>query len=123
VKVKAGEKVPFDGILLTSAALAKTLSELDGQVAKLRLELEAVKREALAKETAVEKKATVDLNLERERRAALEGDLLRRSALYEKSLERMSSSEPWYKSGYLTMGLGIILGGGICAGTAAAIGK
>lgn len=115
--------MPFDGILLTPAALAKTLSELDGQVAKLRLELETVKREATAKETAAKKKAEVDLNLERERRAALEGDLLRRSALYEKSLERLSSSEPWYKSGYLTMGLGIILGGGICAGTAAAIGK
>jgi hypothetical protein len=123
VKVKAGEKVPFDGILLTPSALAKTLSELDGQVAKLRLELETVKREALAKETAVKKKVEVDLNLERERRAALEGDLLRRSVLYEKSLERMSASEPWYKSGYLTMGLGIILGGGICAGTAAAIDK
>jgi hypothetical protein len=121
VRVAAGEKAPFAGILLTPAALAKTIAELEARASKLALELEAAKREAVANLAAGKKSAEAALNLERERRAALEADLLRRSALYEKSLDRLSSSEPWYKSGYLTMGLGLLLGGGICAGTAAAV--
>jgi len=121
VKVAAGEKAPFAGILLTPAALAKALAELDARAAKLTLELEAAKREAAARAAAAQRAADAALRAEREKRAALEGDLLRRSALYERSLERLSSSEPWYRSGYLTMGLGLLLGGGICAGTAAAV--
>jgi hypothetical protein len=119
--VAAGEKAPFAGILLTPAALARTLAELDARAARLALELEAAKREAAARAAATVKTADAALTAEREKRTALEGDLLRRSALYERSLERLSVSEPWYKSGYLTMGLGLLLGGGICAGTAAAV--
>jgi hypothetical protein len=121
VKVAVGEKAPFAGVLLTPEALAKTIAELEARAATLSLELKAAKRDAAAREAAARAAADVALDLERKRRAALEADLLRRSELYERSLERLSASEPWYRSGYLTMGLGLLLGGGICAGTAAAL--
>lgn len=121
MRVAAGEKAPFAGILLTPAALARALAELDARVARLTLDLEAARKEAAARETAARKSAESTLRAERDKRAALEADLLRRSALYERSLDRLSASEPWYRSGYLTMGLGLLLGGGICAGTAAAV--
>jgi len=121
VKVATGEPAPFAGILLTPAALAKLITELEARAARLSVELEAVRREAAARTSAAARAADAALTAERGRRAAVEGDLLRRSALYEKALDRLSASDPWNKSGYLTMGLGLLIGGGICAGAAAAV--
>jgi len=120
VIVRAGERVPFDGVLLRVEALARVITELEARAKAAEAETAAVKREAEARAKAVTATAEAALREERERRAAVEADLLRRAELYERTLANAVNSEPWYKSGYLSLGVGILLGGGICAGSVAA---
>jgi len=120
VKLEKGKPAPYSGILLTTAALAKVVTELERKAEVLRIELEAEKARAAAAEKAALKIHAAELEAEKAKRAALERDLDRQRSIYEKALERASASPPWYKSRYLAFVVGAVVSGGVCAGVSAA---
>lgn len=120
MKLEKGTKAPFSGVLLTPAALAKVVTELEKKAERLRIELEAEKAAAKKKAEAAEAVFAAKLEAEKAKRAAVEGDLLRQREIYEKALTRASASPPWYKSRYLSFLAGAVISGGVCAGVSAA---
>lgn len=115
VKLAKGQAAPFTGILVTSEALAKVITTLEGEAAKLRVELAAERKAAQVRQEAAVAKLQAELELERAKRLALEGDLARRVRFYEGVLTDRNLDPPWYKSRYLAFVTGAVVSAGVCA--------
>ena len=119
-EVKEGGKVPFTGVLFTPAALAKLVTELESDVGKIKLELEAEREKTKARLEKLTAIHAAEVAAERAKYEALRRDLDRQKLIYEKALDGASASPPWYKSRYLAFITGALISGGVCTGVSAA---
>ena len=110
-----GQPAPFAGVLLTTAALAKVVTELEARAERARVDLEAERATAKVRERAAEAVAEARLEAERAKRAAVEADLARQKSTYEGALSKANASASWYQSPYLHFLLGNVVAGGLCA--------
>lgn len=116
-----GQAAPFTGVLLRDADLAALLTEIGRVKSRAAADIEAVRAEAEARaraaaETAATREAELRGKLEAETAARL-----RDAEVYRRALGDCagSGSSPWYRDWVPILG-GVLVGGGVCAGTAAA---
>jgi hypothetical protein len=115
-RLKAKEKAPFAGILLSDAALAKIVTDYEAKIKIAKAETEKVKRDAEAKARA--EKVVCDANIESEKvkTEAVRGEMKTRTSIYEKTLKKCDTETPWYKSPWMGFVVGQVVAGGICIG-------
>lgn len=113
--MEVGKPAPFSGILLTPAALAKVITELERKTVTCQTERDAERAEAEAKRNAAEQVCTARVDAERAKTAAVAGERDAQRVIYEKALSKCSASPPWYKSRYLAFIAGAAVAGGVCA--------
>ena len=119
MSLAAGEKAPFAGILITTTALAKVVTDLERKVKVLEIKLEAAKQVEAAKLSAGTAGCIAKVETERAKLAACDGDRLRAKTIYEQALTKCNPPPQSYH--YLSFIGGALLGGGICAGAVAAV--
>jgi|GEM_PF-5296308 len=114
--LKAGQKAPFDGVLLTHEALALLVTELDGQVKRLEVRLAAAVSEQKIKAEAEAAKCDAKVEAEKAKAGACEGARAKEQAIYEKALDKANDTPFWKSPTLMT-----ILGIGVTAAACAAI--
>jgi hypothetical protein len=112
--LKAGAKAPFEGVLLSKAALAKLIADADKREATLRLEVERLGRERSSDQKADKKVCAAEVKAEKEKYQACERDRVRQFNACTKSLDRQASRSwvPWVAA----VG-GVLVGGMVCVGS------
>lgn len=112
--VERGDRAKFPGYLLTRAALTAALAALEKRARRAEAALEKATRDASAKSAAAKAVAAAKLAAETSKLAACTGDKLRRDSIYERALKRCSAPTSFWKSPVLWMGVGAVIGGGVC---------
>ena len=112
--VKKGERVPYDGVLLTRAELATLLTEPERKLAGLKAELEAMDREHWFVTEVSEAKCKAEVTAEKAKTDACMGARVKESAIYEQALKK-ANDQPFWKSPTLMGILGLGAGAAICA--------
>lgn len=116
VSLKAGDKAPFAGKLLTNEALAKIVTDYENTIAKLKAAIEKEQRERAAEKLAAERVCEARLSGEKGKLAAQQAERERERAIYENAIKSCKAeSAPWFKSPYLHFVFGAAIGGGVCA--------
>ncbi len=118
-RLARGDKAPFAGVLLADKALAKIISDYEGKIGALKLQLEKVKRDHRDEAAAAAAICKVNADSEAAKIKAARSGWASERKLYESALARAQRS-PWYKSPYLNFLLGTVVSGGVCAGALAA---
>lgn len=112
--LERGRPAPFGGVLLTTQALARLLTDADRREGGLRLELATAKAEADARLRAARATGEAELTAARAETRALERDLERQRRLYEDALARAARPTPWFRHPALSFAGGVLLSGGLC---------
>lgn len=121
VKLKTGQKAPFDGVLMHPKALAKLITTLEARAKRAEASLKSSNAESLAKvKAAVSISETRAAELTK-RIQSCDADRIRRDAIYEKALSRCSNKS-WYRSPTLWTAIGTTLGAAAC-GLAVGVGR
>jgi len=115
-----GTKAPFTGYLLSDAALAKLLADSDAALARCKLEAGVQARQAALHLSAEQKLCKANGEAVAARLKVCE-DVVAAARAEKAAMVKECVSPPWYKGRELFFVLGSVLGGGVCAGTAAAI--
>jgi hypothetical protein len=115
-RLKKGKQAPFDGTLLSSAALAKIITGYEAQIKTLQAKLEKQEREAKARgaSAAAICKAKLD-GADAKLRAAQKGCDSERK-IWDRALTDATAPVPWYKTPYVHFILGNLVAGGLCVG-------
>jgi len=121
VRLKRGEPAPFDGILLPVETLARLVAEVERAAARASAEIRAAEARARAEVEAARAAGAAATREERAKRAAAEEALARERRVYERALA--SPSIPWYKTPYVSLVGGLLLGAGACSAAAAAVSR
>ncbi len=106
-------KAPFDGVLLTNAALAKIITDYERRIKFLETELVKFQKDCFARLDAHTKECAVRLKGE--------GNKLDSCQKVVTSCERnllQSKPTPWYKTPYMNFIFGSLVTGTLCTGMA-----
>lgn len=119
-RLEKGKKAPFAGWLLTDKALAKIITNYEGKIKALKLQLEKTERDRKVQTVAATAICTAKVDGQVARCKAARSGWSTERRLYEGALAKAVQPPPWYKSPYLNFLLGAAVSGGICAGASAA---
>ena len=111
----------MDGVLMTNAALAKLLSDHEGRLRALDLEIEKQRRDYVAKRAEAASVCLATVEAEKEKARLAEQGFARERKTYEAALRRCDTKPPWYRSPYLNFLLGTVVAGGVCSGVSIAV--
>lgn len=121
-RLAKGKAAPFSGVLLTDQALAKIISDYEGKIAALKLELEKERKDRQAEKQAADTICQAKVDGEKAKAKAAESGCQRERHVYEQALKRANET-PWYQNNYLNFLLGSVVAGGICTGVSFAVNK
>jgi len=119
-RLAKGDKAPFAGVLLTDAALAKLITDLEQRAAEARLQLEKVKREQQATIEAERALCAIKLDGAAMKLTVTAKGFESERQIFTGALKKCDSDAPWYRSPYLHNVIGCAACGGICAAAFAA---
>lgn len=110
-RITKSTPAPFDGVLLTDAALAKLITDAEARLAAAQLETEKLRRDLELERRTSEAVWQARLDAEKMKLAACSKSADRTLEL----LDKATSPAPWYRSPYLHFILGSAISGGVCA--------
>lgn len=116
IKIKKGDKTPFAGVLMTNAFLARLVTEYEKRIETLQIQLEAKDEINKNRERSDEKITKALVDVQRAKTDALNRDLMRQKEMYERALNKVSVTQPWYKSTPFNLITGAVISGAICIG-------
>lgn len=116
VQLKKGEKAPFDGQLLSDAAVAKLLSDYKAKVLALEAEIKFLKGIQKTKLDTATETCKVRVDAEATKKKICEDTRTAEKMVYSQAIDRIGkqSEQRWYESPYLHLILGMGLGTGAC---------
>ena len=117
VGLKAGKPAPFSGILVKDDYLAALVAEVDRLERELVIEQRSCDDRARIAVVAAREICKAQMQGERGMTLACDAQRARESKIYQDALNQCRPMSPW--AGYLTTGLGVVAGAGICAASVA----
>lgn len=123
IELRAGQKAPFTGQLLTHAAAAKLITDAKARESELKAaikRLEKRQKELVSHERAV---CRAKLDAASKKLKLVEDTCKVKEKILHGAVDRTAKSceRKWYESSYLNAFLGCAACGGLCAGVAAGI--
>ena len=114
VRLKAGERAPFAGNLISDDGLAKLITEQQREVKLLELEIEKLRRDNDSERRTADAICTAKLEGEATKLTTYELSWKTQRGIYEVALGKAATSPPWWKSHYVSFAAGALLSGGLC---------
>lgn len=116
VRLTKGEKAPFTGQLLSDAAVAKLLSDMQAKVRTLEAENAHLKATQKVKLESKDQACKAKLEAEASKKKICEDTRKAEKVVYTQAIERVGkqAERRWYESPYLHLVLGMGLGTGAC---------
>jgi glutamine synthetase adenylyltransferase len=121
IKIEKNDKAPFKGILMTSAFLARLVTEYEKRIETLQIQLKSKDEINKNLERSAEKITEARVEAQKAKTDALNRDLMRQKKIYERALNKATLTPPWYKSRYLSFIAGALVSGAVCVGTSITI--
>jgi hypothetical protein len=115
--VKKGDRVPFNGVLLTPDAMATIISNYEKQIRMLMLELEKIEDVSMAEMDSNQAICRVQiLEFKTKLKTCVDESNNQRKLFYDelKQYKKIHRSPPWYTNPYLSFIVGGVVVGGIC---------
>lgn len=109
VIIKKGQVAPFNGQLLSDAAVASLLSGYNEKIRLLNLEIENSKKQNKVSEEYIQKMCDVKINSEKDKCSAAEVSCNTKLEIYKSTLLNgvEQCKNPWYMNPYLGFSLGV----------------
>lgn len=115
-----GDKAPFTGVLLSRPALAKIITNLKKQNETLRLQLAKEQRDRKIEVASADTQCSIKVQLATKKLTIQAQSCTAQKGIYKQALTKAVEPPPFFKSPVFALFGGILLGGGICAGSVAA---
>jgi hypothetical protein len=114
--VVAGQKAPFDGVLLSRAALAKIINDYEAKLKEAELALEKQKRDAAAAASQAEALCQVKLDGVKQEIGILDSGCQQQVSILENALKECEARQSsFFKNPYFNFVAGALVSGGVCA--------
>lgn len=113
-EIKAGERAPFDGVLLKREDLATIVTNFEAQVARLKAGMESLQREHELNQEHSAAKCEIRVRAEKSETEACQAARLKETSIYEAAIKKASSTSFWTSPTFMAV-LGIGAGAAVCA--------
>lgn len=116
--IKRGDKAPFDGKVLSHAAIARLLSEFDAKVKELNIKIQYLEKVNSESNSLDVKVCGIQVSTEKEKIKICEDARVSEKAIYMSAIDRINKQceRKWYESPYLNFAAGAVVFGAISAG-------
>jgi len=111
VRVKKGDKAPFAGILITSAAMVKIITDYESKIKVQKALISKIKTESALVLASTKKQCAVTIAVEKQKAAISALGCERVVGVYKQALS--NTSQKWFNSPYFTTALGVAVGAGV----------
>jgi hypothetical protein len=117
VELKKGDKAPFDGQLLSNAAVAKLLSDQAAKIKELEAKLTYLQDKSKTDLEAEQKSCAVKVDAEKAKTKLCDDTRKAEAKVYTSAVDRVGQQceRKWYESPYIHLVLGLGAGIGGCA--------
>lgn len=116
INLNKGEKAPFDGVLLSRAALATIISDYEARIRQATIDLERERKESQARIQNLTVSDTAALEAEKKKLHVLEVGCKSQMDLMHEALQKCETRRTsFWKSPYFNFFIGSLITGGVCA--------
>lgn len=119
IRLAKGATTPFKGVLMSDAALAQIITDLEKKAKLAALAAEKVKRELTAERKSNATICQAKITAEQSKLKGCNDDKERQRVIYESALKKCDKNAPWYKSPFFGYVMGNVVAGGVCAAVSA----
>lgn len=116
VELKKGDKAPFDGQLLSHAAVAKLITDQAAKIAELSAQIKYLQDKHKTELETEQKSCVVKVETEKSKIKVCEDTRKAEGAVYTSAVDRVGKQceRKWYESPYIHLVLGLGIGAGSC---------